>query len=190
MEETLSHALSEGENNQLTAAAVHEYHEATMNLLTTHGTSVASKIPFPNFTTPIFEGPLDLLLHLIRANEVDIYDIPIAEMTRQYLSYMALLEALDLEVAGEYLVIAATLIEIKSRMLLPQAPPQGDDEAEDPRAELVARLVEYQQFQGIGRYYARMGSSFGGKSSSGALSAAQTITSCRFLMERRMYPNF
>jgi segregation and condensation protein A len=133
----------------LTAADFHEYHEATMNLLTTHGTSVASRASFPHFTSPIFEGPLDLLLHLIRANEVDIYDIPIAEITRQYLSYMELIEALDLEVAGEYLVIAATLIEIKSRMLLPQAPPPGDDEAEDPRAELVARLVEYQQFQGI-----------------------------------------
>jgi segregation and condensation protein A len=103
----------------------------------------------PHFKTPAFEGPLDLLLHLIRANEVDIYDIPIAEITRQYLEYMALFEALDLQIAGEYVVIAATLIEIKSRMLLPAPPPQpGDAEnAEDPRAELVARLLEYQQYQ-------------------------------------------
>jgi len=97
----------------------------------------------------MFDGPLDLLLSLIRANEVDIYDIPIAVITRQYLSYMGMLEALDLEVAGEYLVIAATLIEIKSRMLLPQVPSAADDEIEDPRAELVARLVEYQQFREV-----------------------------------------
>ncbi len=120
-----------------------------MNLLTSHGTSVASRASFPHFASPVFEGPLDLLLHLIRANEVDIYDIPIAEITQQYLSYLALLEALDLEVAGEYVVIAATLIEIKSRLLLPQTPPPTDEDVEDPRAELVARLVEYQQFQGI-----------------------------------------
>src|SRR5579884_2979839 len=69
----------------------------------------------PHFKTPIFEGPLDLLLHLIRINEVDIYDIPIAEITGQYLAYMELLEELDLAVAGEYVVMAATLIEIKSR---------------------------------------------------------------------------
>ena len=103
----------------------------------------------PHFVTPAFEGPLDLLLHLIRANQVDIYDIPIAEITRQYLAYMEFLEELDLTIAGEYLVIAATLIEIKSRMLLPLPPPApGEDEPEDPRAELVARLVEYQQYQG------------------------------------------
>lgn len=121
-----------------------------MNLITAPGSSIISQVSFPHFTTPVFEGPLDLLLHLIRANEVDIYDIPIAEITRQYLSYLQVLEMLDLGVAGEYLVIAATLIEIKSRMLLPQLPPVSLDEgAEDPRAELVARLVEYQQFHGL-----------------------------------------
>jgi segregation and condensation protein A len=103
----------------------------------------------PHFKTPVWEGPLDLLLHLIRANEVDIYDIPIAEITQQYLTYMEMMESLDLTIAGEYVVIAATLIEIKSRMLLPQPPPQpGEETAEDPRAELVARLLEYQQYQG------------------------------------------
>jgi segregation and condensation protein A len=103
----------------------------------------------PHFVTPAFEGPLDLLLHLIRANQVDIYDIPIAEITQQYLAYMEILEELDLTIAGEYVLIAATLIEIKSRMLLPLPPPApGEDEPEDPRAELVARLVEYQQYQG------------------------------------------
>lgn len=101
----------------------------------------------PHFKTPAFEGPLDLLLHLIRENQVDIYDIPIAEITRQYLEMLAWIEELDLSVAGEYVVIAATLIEIKSRLLLPQ-PPATEEEAEDPRAELVARLLEYQQYQG------------------------------------------
>src|SRR5690349_4732314 len=110
--------------------------------------ALASPIPMPHFKTPAFEGPLDLLLHLIRANEVDIYDIPIAEITEQYLTYMELLEELDLAVAGEYVVIAATLIEIKSRLLLPQEMVVGEEEVEDPRAELVARLLEYQQYQG------------------------------------------
>ena len=87
----------------------------------------------PLVKTPAFEGPLDLLLHLIRANQVDIYDIPIAEITQQYLSYMEFFESLDLAIAGEYVLIAATLIEIKSRLLLPQAPPSSpDEEAEDP----------------------------------------------------------
>jgi segregation and condensation protein A len=113
------------------------------------GRSPLSSAPMPHIHTPTFDGPLDLLLHLIRANEVDITDIPIAEITGQYLAALELMEALDLEVAGEFVVVAATLIEIKSRLLLPQAPPSGgDEEAEDPRAELVARLVEYQQFQG------------------------------------------
>ncbi len=105
--------------------------------------------PMPHFKTPSFEGPLDLLLQLIRANQVDISDIPIAEITDQYLAMMEMFGALDLQGAGEYVLLAATLIEIKSRMLLPQAPPQAGDEAEeDPRAELVARLREYQLYQG------------------------------------------
>jgi len=114
------------------------------------GSLLSTAAALPHFKTPIFEGPLDLLLHLIRINEVDIYDIPIAEITGQYLVYMELLEELDLAVAGEYVVMAATLIEIKSRMLLPQPPlAEGQEEAEDPRAELVARLLEYQQYQGM-----------------------------------------
>src|SRR5689334_9750405 len=82
-----------------------------------NGKMTISTTSLPHFKTPVFEGPLDLLLHLIRVNEVDIYDIPIAEITEQYLVYMERMEALDLAVAGEYLVLAATLIEIKSRML-------------------------------------------------------------------------
>ena len=99
------------------------------------------------FRLPIFEGPLDLLLHLIREQEIDIYDIPIAEITQQYLGYLEAWESMDLAVAGEYLVMAATLVEIKSRMLLPR-PPELEEEAEDPRAELVERLLEYQRYQG------------------------------------------
>jgi len=97
----------------------------------------------------IFEGPLDLLLHLIKKNEVSITDIPIASITEQYLATLDLMQSLDLDVAGEFLVMAATLVHIKSRMLLPV----GDDEAEedeegnDPREELVRRLLEYQRFK-------------------------------------------
>lgn len=94
-----------------------------------------------------FEGPLDLLLHLIKKNEVDIYNIPIAAITRQYLEYMELLKELNLDVAGEFLVMAATLLQIKSRMLLPVVSDEEDAEAEDPRAELVRRLLEYQRYR-------------------------------------------
>ena len=93
-----------------------------------------------------FEGPLDLLLYLIRRQNLDILDIPIAEITRQYMSYIELLKELQFELAAEYLVMAAILAEIKSRMLLPR--PTGDDEDEDdPRAELVRRLQEYERFK-------------------------------------------
>lgn len=97
---------------------------------------------------PIFEGPLDLLLHLIRENKLDIYDIPIAEVTDQYLRYLYLMESLDLDVAGEFLVMAATLLEIKSRMLLPPDPSlEEDEDLVDPRAELVERLIQYQRYK-------------------------------------------
>jgi len=95
----------------------------------------------------VFEGPLDLLLHLIKQNQLDIYDIPIALVTEQYLEYIRIMKALDLTIAGEFLVIAATLMYIKSRMLLP-APAEAEEEEEaDPRAELVQRLVEYKRFK-------------------------------------------
>jgi segregation and condensation protein A len=94
-----------------------------------------------------FEGPLDLLLHLIKRDEIDIYDIPIAHITQQYLAYIELMRSLDLEVAGEFLVMAATLMRIKAKMLLP-LPAAGEEEDEgDPREELVQRLVEYRQFK-------------------------------------------
>jgi segregation and condensation protein A len=96
---------------------------------------------------PLFEGPLDLLLHLIRMNEVEITDIPIARVAEQYLEYIELMRELDLDVAGEYLVMAATLAWIKSRMLLPPDGVEEEGEEIDPRAELVARLLEYQRFK-------------------------------------------
>lgn len=101
----------------------------------------------PTFQLPAFEGPLDLLLHLIRENQVDIYDIPIALITQQYLDYLESWQARDLAIAGEYIVMAATLLELKSRMLLPSPPREAEDE-EDPRAELVQRLLEYQRYAG------------------------------------------
>ena len=96
-----------------------------------------------------FEGPLDLLLHLIRKNEVNIYDIPIALITEQYLGFIELMQELNLDVAGEFLVMASTLIHIKSRMLLPRPDPTQDDaaEEEDPREALVRRLLEHQKYK-------------------------------------------
>src|SRR2546423_15713661 len=100
------------------------------------------------FHLGVFDGPLDLLLHLIRENEIDIYDIPIARIAQQYLDHLAMWEELDLAIAGEYLVMAATLLEIKSRMLLPAPPPLEGEAEEDPRAELVERLLEDQRGPG------------------------------------------
>jgi segregation and condensation protein A len=94
-----------------------------------------------------FEGPLDLLLYLIRRQNLDVLDIPIAEITRQYMKYIEVMSELQLELAGEYMVMAATLAEIKSRMLLPRAHVAGDGSEEDPRAELVRRLQEYERFK-------------------------------------------
>src|ERR1051325_8275984 len=94
-----------------------------------------------------FEGPLDLLLYLIRQDQVNIYDIPIARITDEYLRYLKLMKELDLTVAGDFLVMAAQLIELKSRMLLPRDPLAVEEELEDPRAELVNRLVEHEKFK-------------------------------------------
>ncbi len=101
---------------------------------------------------PIFEGPLDLLLYLVRAHRYDICDIPISDVTRQFIEFIVLMDDLDLEYAGDFLVTAATLMAIKSRMLLPQHQSANEDEMEDdslsdPRQELVERLLEYQRFQ-------------------------------------------
>src|SRR5210317_2588308 len=93
-----------------------------------------------------FEGPLDLLLYLIRRQNLDILDIPITEITKQYVQYIELMKELQLELAGEYLLMAAMLAEIKSRMLLPR-PESHEEEEEDPRAELVRRLQEYERYK-------------------------------------------
>ncbi|MDD4504416.1 MAG: segregation/condensation protein A [Clostridiaceae bacterium] len=101
-----------------------------------------------NVKLEAFEGPLDLLLHLIEKAEVDIYDIPIAEITAQYLHYINIMEIHDLEVSSEFLVMAATLLEIKSKMLLPK-PKKEENEADniDPREELVRKLIEYKKYK-------------------------------------------
>jgi segregation and condensation protein A len=105
-----------------------------------------------NVSLDVFEGPLDLLLHLVRKHELDIFDIPIAFVTERYLEYLEVASGLNLDIAGEYLLMAATLAYIKSRELLPRDPSQDDDaeaggEEGDPRAELIRRLLEYQKYR-------------------------------------------
>jgi len=97
----------------------------------------------------LFEGPLDLLLYLVKKDHLNIYDIPIAKVTEQYLQYLNLMQLLDLNIAGEFLVIAAELMKIKSKMLLPAEEGVIEEEQEDPRAELVKRLLEYERFKEI-----------------------------------------
>lgn len=96
---------------------------------------------------PIFEGPFDLLLYLIRKNEIDIYDIPISQITREYLEYLNLMQMLDLEIAGEFIEMVATLILIKTRMLLPSPVQDSAEELEDPRLQLTLQLLEYRRFK-------------------------------------------
>jgi segregation and condensation protein A len=95
----------------------------------------------------IFEGPLDLLLYLIKKDELNIHDIPIAKITDQYTQYIELMQMLDLDIAGEFLVMAATLMHIKSKMLLPPEETEAEEEEEDPRSELVRKLLEYKKFK-------------------------------------------
>ena len=97
----------------------------------------------------MFEGPLDLLLYLVKKDHLNIYDIPIAKVTGQYLEYINLMQLLDLNIVGEFLVMAATLMQIKSKMLLPAEELAVLEEDEDPRAELVKRLLEYEKFKQI-----------------------------------------
>jgi segregation and condensation protein A len=103
----------------------------------------------PRITLPLFEGPLDLLLYLIKREKIDIHDIPIAPITRQYMEYLDLMRELNLDVAGEFMVMAATLIHIKSKMLVPIEPTEaeGEEEYVDPREELVRRLLEFQRYK-------------------------------------------
>ncbi len=119
-----------------------------------HGTAV-TEVPRDLYIPPdalevfieAFEGPLDLLLYLIRRRNLDVLDIPIAEITRQYVEYVELMRELRLELAGEYLVMAATLAEIKSRLLLPRPSASDEDDETDPRADLARRLQEYERFR-------------------------------------------
>ena len=104
------------------------------------------RVPY-TFRLEMFEGPLDLLLHLINKNELDITNIPIALITDQYLEYLRLMKVLNLDIAGEYLLMAATLLHIKSKTLLPSPSEQEEEEGEDPRAELIRRLLEYQRYK-------------------------------------------
>lgn len=112
--------------------------------------AAVSSTALPPVALPVFEGPLELLLHLIREHKIDIADIPIVQVTDYYLGYLRAMEAMNLTVAGEFLVMAATLLEIKSRMLLPKPPKEqaaeGED-GEDPREELIQRLLDYQRYK-------------------------------------------
>jgi segregation and condensation protein A len=103
--------------------------------------------PFAVAVTDVYEGPLDLLLDLVRKQDIDIYDIPIAKITAQYLAYVEKLRELDVNVAAEFIYMAAVLIHIKSKMLLPRDPAASSEEQEDPRAELVNRLIEHEKFK-------------------------------------------
>ncbi|GEO46080.1 segregation and condensation protein A [Companilactobacillus kimchii] len=107
-----------------------------------------------NLVLTDFEGPIDLLLHLIKESKVDIYDIPIAQITQQYIDYLKSMKVLELDIAGDYLVMASTLMSIKSKMLLPQAPDEIEDEIqEDPRDELVSQLLTYQTYKRVAAYF-------------------------------------
>ena len=114
-----------------------------------------------NVSLPAFEGPLDLLLHLCQKHELDILDIPIGFITEKYLEYLAVMQLMNLDVASEYLLMAATLAHIKSKMLLPAPPPGQEDEAfafeEDPREALIRRLLEYQKYKQAGEALASRG---------------------------------
>src|SRR5262245_35263626 len=107
----------------------------------------ASEFPFAVSVGKVYDGPLDLLLDLVRKQDIDIYDIPIARITGQYLAYVESLKQLDVDVAAEFIYMAALLIHIKSKMLLPRDPDAPADEQEDPREELVQRLLEHEKFK-------------------------------------------
>ncbi len=143
----------EPENHQATITADREGDQEEMPFALVQGSPV-TEVPHDLYIPPdalevildAFEGPLDLLLYLIRRQNLDILDIPITEITRQYIEYIEMLEDMQFELAAEYLVMAAILAEIKSRMLLPR-PALDDGEESDPRAELVRRLQEYERFK-------------------------------------------
>ena len=108
----------------------------------------------------MFEGPLDLLLFLIKKDDLDIQNIPISHITKEYLSYIDLMKELNLDLAGEFLVLAATLMSIKARTLLPSQPGEAEEEGPDPRAELVAKLLEYQKFKQAAKFLEKKAEEF------------------------------
>lgn len=140
-----------GENGALASRSAEPLADATSGEVAVSGTvpKRASHLatPPPPLKLGIYEGPLDLLLDLIRKQQINIYDIPIARITQQYLDYMKMMEELNIDMAGEFIFMAATLIHIKSRMLLPPDPTAPPEEQEDPRTELVQRLLEHEQFK-------------------------------------------
>ncbi len=105
---------------------------------------------------PYFEGPLDLLLFFIKRDELNIYDIPIAKITKDFLEYIQLMQMLDLEIASEFIVMASTLMQIKAKMLLPKPNVENEEEEEDPRAELVKQLLEYKKFKELAGEFEKM----------------------------------
>ncbi len=105
---------------------------------------------------PYFEGPFDLLLFFVKRDELNIYDIPIAKITKEFLEYIHLMQMLDLEVASEFIVMASTLMQIKAKMLLPKPEVEDEEEEEDPRAELAKRLAEYKKFKELASEFSRM----------------------------------
>lgn len=109
-------------------------------------------IPAMDVHIDIFEGPMDLLLYLIKKNNLDIYDIPIAQITKEYLEYLDVMKELNLEVAGEFLVMATTLMQIKAHMLLPSQDAPGEDEGPDPKADLIQKLADYQRFKEASKF--------------------------------------
>jgi segregation and condensation protein A len=120
-----------------------------------------------------FEGPLDLLLYFIQRDQIDIYDIPIAHITAEYLSYLELIEAMNLSVAGEFILLAATLMHIKARMLLPRPEPVDEELIEDPREILVRQLIEYQRFKEAAEDLGQLGEQRGAHYSVGQSSNGQ-----------------
>jgi segregation and condensation protein A len=150
---------------------------------------------------PIYEGPLDLLLFLINKNEVDVYDIPIAQITEEYLGFIRLFEELDIALAGEFFVMAATLMEIKSAVMLPRAEPEAAD-FEDPRAELVKQLLEYKRYREAAGDLAEMaevrsrrfppggdGDNLPRGETGGSVSVFALITAFKEVMERSVAPD-
>ncbi|UCE26947.1 MAG: segregation/condensation protein A [Candidatus Coatesbacteria bacterium] len=150
---------------------------------------------------PIYEGPLDLLLFLINKNEVDVYDIPVARITEEYLDYIRLFEELDIALAGEFFVMAATLMEIKSAVMLPRAEPEAAD-FEDPRAELVKQLLEYKRYREAAGELAELaearskrfpvggdGDNLPRGETGGSVSVFALITAFKEVMERSVTPD-